>query len=655
MCGICGVINLHGAPAAQVLGAMNDQMVHRGPDDGDAIYHGSVGIGMRRLSIIGVDNGHQPIYNESGDIALVMNGEIYNYLELKAGLEERGHRFATASDAEVAVHLYEEEGPEFIAQLQGMFALALHDRRRQRVYIYRDRPGKKPLYFAEADDHLIFASEIKALHASGLLPKELEPRGLRSYLAYGFVVGDGTLFRGVRKLPAAHRLEIDLKGKPTIGVQRFWDQSTIAPGCDDSFETAAERLRHLLEEAVRKRLMSEVPLGAFLSGGVDSSAIVAVMRRHFDQPLQTFSVGFADRRLNELPHARQVAELFDCRHHELLLRGVNLPLLRDINHYYDEPVGDPAAVPTYCLATFARRHITVTLTGEGGDEIFAGYPHHRHSRRLAALHRRLPGLRLVARLAGVGEGALRGLTPARLWKALWLVGLPLGEEARGWSAAFTDHELGRLLTPEASRKSPLGAVAQPLLELRQRVAHLDPLSQLLYVDARSGLADQLLMKVDKMGMAASLEARCPLLDQDLVEYAAGLPSDMKLNADGGKRVLRRALEGLIPDSILERPKQGFDVPLDGWLQDDLRPAVERLLLAQDSPVGRWVEVATVRALWRAYQARPSSRTGFQLWRLLNLALWLDMHWPGGPLQELLQAEPDGDPIDRVFVPAAEVA
>lgn len=672
MCGICGVVSLRRGEAPRVLTAMNDQLVHRGPDDGDSDYHGSVGIGMRRLSIIGVDNGHQPIYNETGDIALVMNGEIYNYLEIKAGLIERGHRFATASDAEVAVHLYEEQGPDFINQLQGMFALALHDRAAKRLLIYRDRPGKKPLYYAEHQGNLIFASEIKALHASGLLPKELDRRGLRSYLAYGFVLGDRTLFHRVRKLPAAHYLQIDLAEDVTaddvsaedvtaedepaaVSIHRYWDQPRAVASCDDDFKTAAGRIRDLLEEGVRKRLMSEVPLGAFLSGGVDSSTIVAIMRRHFDQPLQTFSVGFADRGLNELPHARQVAELFDTQHHELLLRGVNLPLLRDINHYYDEPVGDPAAVPTYCLATFARRHITVTLTGEGGDEIFAGYPHHGHSRRLAELRRKVPGLALLARMAGTTERLFGPLAPARLWKALWLSGLPQGEEMRGWSAAFTDRELHLLLSSSSALESPISSLSEPLAELRQRVEHLDPLSQLLYVDARSGLADQLLMKVDKMGMAASLEARCPLLDQDLVEYAASLPSDMKLTAQGGKQVFRRALEGLIPSSILDRPKQGFDVPLHSWLQQDVPQAVDRLLLSKQSPLAEFLQQDALAALWKAYRKNQDSRRGFQIWRLLNFALWHEMHWPRGLLDELLKTEPEDDPIDRVFVPVTSTS
>lgn len=648
MCGICGIYSFQGE-APVVVDAMNDAMVHRGPDDAGTFTDGPVALGMRRLSIIGVGNGHQPIFNEDRTVAVVMNGEIYNYLELKTGLEERGHRFSTDADTEVLVHLYEEHGAAFVDHLRGMFAIALWDLEKQRLLVFRDRPGKKPLYWAEHDGHLVFASEIKALHASGLVPKELEPSALRSYLAFGFVVGQGTLFRHVQKLPAGYLMEIGAGGR---SLHRYWDSPAAGTDqeCDDTFEQAAERLRHLLEEGVRKRLMSEVPLGAFLSGGVDSSAVVAIMRHHFDHELQTFSVGFADPRIDESRHAREVAEHFGTRHHELVLSGCNLAVLRAINHFYDEPAGDPAAVPTYCLSKFARRHITVALTGEGGDEIFAGYRHHRHAQRIGQLERWIPGFRRLARLAAAGEPVLGSLVPPKLWKGLWLAGLPAEERARGWSAAFTDRELAPLLRPETAAAATLGAVIEPLHRLQARVAHRDPLTQLLYVDAFSGLADQLLMKVDKMGMAASLEARCPLLDQDFVEYAATLPSHYKLGPEGGKRVFRRALDGLIPRQVLDRPKQGFDVPLGEWLENDLRPVVDHLLLAEGTALDRWLEPAAIRGLWRRHAKQRDERLAFQLWRLLNLALWLELHWPSGRLDEAAAA-PGSDASEEALFTA----
>lgn len=641
MCGICGILSLDGSEPPAVVDAMNAAQIHRGPDDHGTFLDGPLAFGMRRLSIIGLDNGHQPIFNEDRSVAVVVNGEIYNYRELRTELEGRGHRFSTASDIEVAVHLYEEVGEDFIHRLRGMFGLALWDRKKRCLLIGRDRPGKKPIYYAVADGQLLFASEIKALHASGLVPKELDPTALRSYLSYGFVVGDGSLFQHVKRLPAGSLLRVR-EGK--LDLERYWD----LPGTEGAVEApttdldhAAAHLQGLLEEAVSKRLMSEVPLGAFLSGGVDSSAIVAVMRRHFEHPLQTFTVGFADTRLDELDYARQVAERFGTHHHELVLQGVNLALLRQINWYYDEPAGDPATLPTFCLSKFARQHITVALTGEGGDEIFAGYPHHRHCHRLGQLETRLPGLRFAARALGLAEPLL----PARLGKALWLAGLAQEERYRGWTAAFTDAEMRRLLRPAARQASPISSLSAPLRALHERVPDLDSLARLLYVDSRNVLADQLLLKVDKMGMAASLEARCPLLDQEFVEYGATLPSSMKLSPQGGKRVFRKALRGLIPDDILDRKKQGFEVPLDTWFARDLAVLVERALLDPQAALGRYLEPGAVAAMWKRYHRQPNSRRGLQIWRLINLAVWHEMHWPEG-LFSALGAE-DEDPEEAM--------
>jgi len=643
MCGICGIFSIDGEPVPDLVGAMDAAMVHRGPDDEGSYRGGRAALGMRRLSIIGVANGHQPIFDEERWLALVLNGEIYNYRELRIELLGRGHRFATDSDAEVIVHLYQEVADRCVDRLRGMFAFALHDRERERLLVVRDRPGKKPLYYARAGGLLIFASEIKAILASGLVTPELDPAGLRSYLAHGFVLGEGTLFRGVRKLPAGCSLVASAEG---VEVRRYWDlPAPVDEGAPD-LETAAARIRELLEEAVRRRLMSEVPLGAFLSGGVDSSAVVTLMRRHLDRPVRTFSVGFADARYDELRHARSVAEHLGTRHHALVLRGCSPALLRRINHFHDEPAGDPAAVPTFCLSHFARRRITVALTGEGGDEIFAGYPHHRHCRRLGELEARIPGLRAAARAAGGVASLLGGAVPARLAKGAWLAGMPPAERLRGWTAAFTDAELHRLLTPEARAMSPISTVAEPLAELHRRVANRDPLARLLYVDGHTGLADQLLMKVDKMGMAASLEARCPLLDQELVEYAATLPTAMKQSPEGSKRVFRRALRGLVDDQILDRPKQGFDVPLDTWLLRDLGPLVERALLDPGAPVARHLEPAAVRSLWHGFRRRRDGRPALQLWRLLNLAVWHELHWPSGLLDDEDEAT---DPMAELFM------
>ena len=646
MCGISGIFSLGERAAPDVLDAMNDVLVHRGPDDAGTYRQGRAALAMRRLSIIGVDNGHQPIFDESGDIALVFNGEIYNYAALKADLQAAGHRFSTASDVEVVVHLYQDHGDDFVDYLRGMFALALYDRKRDRLLLARDRSGQKPLYYARAGDLLVFGSEIKALHASGLVPKALDPDSLRSYLTYGFVIGEHTLFEGVCKLPAGHTLAA---GEGEVEIRQYWDLP--APnGGNETLEVAAGRIRELLEQSVTKRLMSEVPLGAYLSGGVDSSAIVALMRRHLD-PVQTFCVGFEDSRYDELAHARAVAERYGTRHHELVLRGCNLALLRDLNWHHDEPAGDPAAVPTFCLSRFARQRITVVLTGEGGDEIFAGYTHHRHSLRFGELDARVPGLGAVARGVGRLERLFGPLGAAKFWKGVWIAGLPLEERHRGWFATYTDLELERLLRPETREACRNGSLSAPFRALHARISDRDLLDQLLYVDSKLSLADQLLMKVDKTTMASSLEARCPLLDQELVEYAASLPSSLKLSSGGGaKHVLRHALRGLVPDDVLDRPKHGFDVPLETWLLRDLQGFVEDGLLADHAPIGRHLDLGEVRTLWRRFCKHRDMRFCKQIWRLLNLAVWHEIHWPSGLLEGL--GEPGAraaDPAEGLFV------
>jgi asparagine synthase (glutamine-hydrolysing) len=622
MCGIAGMFSLGGAavPAA-ALAPMNQAMLHRGPDEEGSFTDGVVGLAMRRLSIIGLGNGRQPIFNEDGSIGVVMNGEIYNYQELKQGLEARGHRFRTRSDVEVAVHLYEEHGSSFVDWLRGMFAFALYDRNRRRLVLGRDRLGKKPLYWAEHAGQLYFASEIKALRASGQLADELDTTALSSYLAHGFVVGSRTMFAGINKLPAACLLEASSDG---VTVRPYWDLPKPQAATTD-FETAAGTLRSLLEEAVRIRLMSEVPLGAFLSGGVDSSAIVAIMSQLSTTAVETFAVGFDHPDFDELAHARLAAQLYNTQHHELVIRDCGEDLLRDINWYHDEPAADPATVPTFCLSRFARQRVTVVLTGEGGDELFAGYRHYRLHRQLAQWEDRVPGLNLAARvLAGI-EPLARSFGPRRLWKAVWIANLPRHERPRGLVSVFTDGELHRLLTaPFAAANGDYRIDA--IQALQARVAGLDSVTQAMYVDAKSQLADQLLMKVDKTTMAASLEARCPFLDQKLVEYVAALPIDMKISDAGAKLLLRRALRGLVPDALLDRPKHGFEVPIQRWMLGGLAGVAQELLLAPGAAIHRYLQPAALHALWQRLQGRNDAQLARQLWTLLNLAIWHDQLW-----------------------------
>ena len=625
MCGIAGVFSLGGGGVdREVLAAMTGAMVHRGPDDEGIVVTPDGGLAMRRLAIIGVANGRQPIANEDGTVLLVMNGEVYNYRDLRHELERRGHRFATDSDAEVAVHLYEDDPDGFVGRLRGMFAFALYDRSRRRLLLGRDRAGKKPLYYAVHGGRLLFASEIKALHASGLLPKSLDAASLRSYLVHGLVAGERTLFAGVRKLGPGMLLAAHAGA---VRVDEY-DGGLTAAEAPASLEEAAARLRELLDDAVRVRLMSEVPLGAFLSGGVDSAAVVALMRRHLDAPVQTFSVGFEDSAVDEVTHARETARQLGTIHREVLVPDCGPALLRDVNWHQDEPAADPAAVPTLCLSRFVRPHVTVVLTGEGGDEAFGGYRHYVLGRRVQTLQRWVPGLRALARSAQRLEPSLGRRLPRRLWKAVWLASLGDEHRLRGWLSTFSAPEIDRLLRePDGN-----GTAAVYGRILRGVPSGSDPETfarRLMYLDSRLSLAEGLLMKVDKMTMAASVEARCPLLDQHLVAFAWSLPVSMKFGREGTKLAFRRAVQDVLPAPILRRKKHGFDVPLRRWLLRDLAEEARRLLLDDGAPLGAYVDLAVVRSMWALLSRQHDELVARQLWLLLNLAVWHEQHWPSG--------------------------
>ena len=508
MCGICGIVTRNGAfVPGDILPRMNATMLHRGPDDEGYYEERNVGLAMRRLSIIDCQGGHQPIHNEDSTVWLVFNGEIYNHQELRSQLQHLKHKFYTASDTEVIVHLYEEYGRHFVQHLRGMFAFALYDSSQRLLLLGRDRLGKKPLYYATTHNYLIFASEIKAIHASALVPKSLDGYALDSYLSHGFVAGPRTMFESVQKLPAGCLLVVkDNK----VEVERYWDFPRRADSIIPRQE-AVFRLRGLLEEAVRIRLMSEVPLGVFLSGGIDSSAVVGIMSRYLNSPVKTFSVGFADNKVDELLYAREVSQYFGTDHQELVIAGCPPELLKEINWHHDEPAADPAIVPTFLLAKFARQTVTVALTGEGGDEIFGGYNHYRVYNKLLAFERHFFKLGSLARGCTLFSRVFERFGNRRLWKGIWIASLPSEERPRGWLSTFTDSEKKRLYQ-RGFRDELRGETVKAVFSAYQEwVKESDYLTQTMYVDSKSQLADQLLMKVDKMSMAASLEARCPCL------------------------------------------------------------------------------------------------------------------------------------------------
>jgi len=628
MCGIYGVLSFRPArPEPELLARMGAVTRHRGPDDEGAYADDHVLLGMRRLSIIDLAGGHQPIGNEDGTVQVVCNGEIYNFRELREELKRKGHVFRTLSDTEVLVHLYEEEGDSFVRRLNGMFGFALWDARRRRLLVGRDPLGIKPLYYLSDGARLAFASEAKALlEMEGVAPA-VDHAALADYLAYGYVPAPRSMFRGIRKLPVASLLVCEA-GRTEI--RRYWQLP--APGERIPADEWVERVRNGLERAVVSQMVSDVPLGAFLSGGIDSSTIVALMARHSAEPVKTYSIGFegaeAEGYYNELPYARQIAGLFRTDHRDILVRPDVAGLLPRLLWHMDEPVADTALLTTYLVAEFARRDVTVILSGVGGDELFGGYrrylgpyydrfarllPRWVRTRILAPLARRLPADR---------HSALLNLS-RHVRTYLLSQGLDPEARYRFYMQVFKpDARQALLATPPVEGEDPLArAFAQ--------AGEGDALYRLLHVDLETQLPDDLLLLTDKMTMATSLECRVPLLDVELVELGARLPSELKVRGRELKHVLKRALRGILPDEILFRRKRGFGAPFGAWLKRELLPLLGQVLnreTVERRGFFRWDVVARTIA---DHQANREDHTDHIL-ALLNFEIWCRLFLDGAP-------------------------
>src|SRR6267378_4635439 len=561
---MCGIFGLFDADAntpvdRRLLQRMGDVLAHRGPDGGGVYTDRGFGMGMRRLSIIDLKTGDQPLANEDGSVWVVFNGEIYNYRELTTELLEKGHRFATASDTEVLVHLYEEHGEACVDKLRGMFAFAIWQPSRRTLFLARDRLGIKPLYYAQTPKGVVFGSELKAVAECPQVPRTVNRHSVAAYLQYGYVPDPLTILDGVAKLAPGHTLTVR-KGRAGV-PRRYWDPTACfrnpAPPAPE--EEESEALWLLLRDAVRSHLVSDVPVGAFLSGGVDSSTVVALMAAEVGVPVKTFSVGFQEPDYNELGYARRIAERFGTEHHELIVGAEDLGLLDDLLGAFDEPFADASAIPTYLVSRLARQHVKVVLSGDGGDELFAGYD------RYMVDHRR----RHLGRLGDIGlGGGLRVLsrilpegTPGK--NLAYNLSLPRMERYLDSISLFPRRALEKSLLDPA-----VAYDGEPLFATTQ-TAGLDPLSRLQALDLRTYLPGDILTKLDRMSMANSLEARVPLLDHHLVEFAGALPVPLRLRAEQTKYLLRRVIRGKVPPEVLTRPKQGFAVPLEAWLSERL--------------------------------------------------------------------------------------
>jgi asparagine synthase (glutamine-hydrolysing) len=576
---------------------------------------------MRRLSIIDLAGGHQPVTNEDGTIWVVLNGEIYNYREWRPTLEARGHRFASDSDTEVIVHLYEEYGDEFVHHLRGMFGIALWDKRRETLILVRDRLGIKPLYYATQGDRLTFGSELKALLPDGV-SREVDRQALHEFLSYNYIPGPRTIFKAVRKLQPGHRL-IARHGR--VVVEPYW-QPEPPSAASRNVEPVAyylERLTDLLKEAVRYRLIADVPLGVFLSGGLDSSSVVALMREVSSDPIKTFSIGFEDASYNELPYARLVAQHFETEHHEFMVKPDAVDIVPKLVHFFDEPFADSSAIPCYYLSELARRHVTVALGGDGGDEVFAGYETYT-AWKLASYYRGLSApLRavippLVSRLP-VSHSKISFDYKAKRFIQGALLPPERGHYA--WKEVFSD-DMKRELYAANGRAA---ALEDPFHVFERQFAACQAtamLSRLQYVDLRVYLPDDILVKVDRTSMAHSLEARVPLLDHKLVEFAATIPPELQLRGLRKKYLLKRVMAHRLPGKILNRKKGGFNVPVPSWLRDELRDYTRDVLSEKRLREQGFFDPGFVQRLVRDHQELRADYSR-NIWGLLIFALWYE--------------------------------
>jgi asparagine synthase (glutamine-hydrolysing) len=623
MCGIVGLYQWADDPEivrAQVRD-MCRAIVHRGPDEEGVFAGRSIGLGMRRLSIIDVGGGHQPIDNEDGTVTVVFNGEIYNFRALRDELERRGHRFKTKSDTEVIVHAYEEDGPDCVKHFNGMFAFAVWDHRRQRLFLARDRMGIKPLYYMRLGNKLAFASEITALLTLPEVSRVLDMQSVARYFRLGFVPAPNTLFEGIRKLPAGWSLTAE---KGQVDLHRYWDWEFTQPTAIWSFEESRDRLREVLREAVMDQMVSDVPLGAFLSGGVDSTGIVAFMREASTHQVQTFSIGFDARHAyhNEAPFAEAAAKALGTKHETLIVHPNVVDLLPQLIEKLDEPLTDTSFILSYLVSELAHRQVKVALSGLGGDELFGGYRRYLSASFGSLLAWMPAGLRATVgrrleRHLRADRGSVLG-NLGRYGKALGrTLHLSPGEQYLSLLSVLSAEQVDALL----SRPAGSGDPGSELVSLYEQALAVDPVDRLAYVDAKTVLPESLLLLSDKMGMATSLEVRVPFLDNRVVDFVARVPSRYRLRRFQLKRLLKAALKGVVPDFVLNRSKRGFGTPMGTWLREDLKPMVAHMLDPERLRRGGLFNPDAVRTMLAVHDARKEDFTEgimalvvFELWR-----------------------------------------
>ncbi len=631
MCGITGA--LWSDPSSAIdpptLNRMTDAIRHRGPDDAHThwdIDHrdgqgrsSSVALGFRRLSIIDVGGARQPMSNEDGTVWLVFNGEIYNFRELRRRLEGAGHRFATDGDGETILHLYEDLGTDCFSQLNGMFAVAIWDQRRSRLVLARDRIGKKPLFYAHHKDRLMFASELKCFSQVPGFKPEVDPAAIDEYLTYQYIPHPGTIFKGVNKLSPGHFATFS---GGNLRVQRYWNydpqyQATL------SHDEAVQRVQHLLEDSVRIRMQSDVPLGAFLSGGIDSSLIVALAQRNSDRPIQTFSIGFPDKDFDETAYAAEVARFVGTDHTRFEVTPDGVSIIDKLAWHYDEPFGDSSAVPTWYLSELTRQNVTVALSGDGGDELFAGYERYRAlwlSRMIQKtfpLHH-IPGISLIQRLP---DSSKQRSVIRRGKRFLESFGQSPARRYLSWIQIFPESLRAGLYNEDFVKRLPGDDPFDFLQRAWDRSGDRDVVTKASLADLETYLPCDLMTKVDIASMAHGLEVRAPMLDYRLVELAASLPANMKFRGGRGKLILKDAFQKLIPSTVWTRRKMGFGVPIAGWFRGQLNPMLHDLLLSPDARIHEFFKPESLKTLVTEHESMHHNHC-YRLWNLLMLEKWL---------------------------------
>jgi len=622
MCGITGIVqfNREKAIAPAVLKNMCDSIYHRGPDDDGLYMSRNVGLGFRRLSIIDLSTGHQPLSNQNDSVYIVFNGEIYNYLEQRQKLIQKGYIFKTTTDTEVILHLYEEYGVHCLQYLRGMFAFAIWDSNKQQLFCARDRFGIKPFYYYSDQEKFVFGSEIKAILKSNDIDKTISIDALDSYFAFGYITSDLSIYKNIKKLQPAHYLLLSLKDKPVIEINRYWEIH-FDPDYSKSENRWKEEIEACFSETVKLHMISDVPLGAFLSGGIDSSSVVAMMAKNSDRPVKTFSIGFNEQKFNELKYARELANKYGCEHHEQIVEPESIGLLSKLVSAYDEPFADSSAIPTYYVSQLARKHVTVALSGDGGDELFAGYTGYTKFKKIRSFPLNFRGS--IANK--VIWGNIHNLIPhSTKGKGLMYFLSQPKEYAFAYQTSWTEQERSELFGHSDENRNKLATELFKVGILQNKKNH-DFISNLQYLDMKTYMVDDILTKVDRASMMNSLEVRVPILDHKFAELTFKIPSELKLKRNEKKYILKKAMENYLPQSILSHPKQGFGVPLSLWFKGDLKEFVNDTLLSQHALISNYLDTNYVKKI--VLEDRKGKRDfNSKIWSLIIFEEWLKQNF-----------------------------